>query len=272
MQILTLPILEVILVGALAGLVGVLAVLNQRVFFAESVTHGTFPGAVLGVVIASTLGGGHEAVSAALFAGAFIMCAPLAWVMRALAKIPGISSQAAAGIVLTLGFALGYFLATWFAPLPLQVGSFLTGSVLTVSTTDVVLAGLCLTGALIIARGRGRTLLQHCFDPTSLPPKVRARSEATILAAIMVTVVVLIPAVGTILSIALLAAPAAGLKDLMPTLRSYVIAAPIAGAGIGLVGLAAAVAGDFSAGGCIGLASGLFVVVCRAVRAVRGRQ
>ena len=79
-DILRLPLLEAILVGALGGLVGCLAVLHQRIFFTESVTHATFPGAVLGVVCAVPLVTGlgtverHTVLSLCLFAGAAIMC------------------------------------------------------------------------------------------------------------------------------------------------------------------------------------------------------
>ena len=44
--ILALPIAEVIVVGSLLGVVGALAILGKRVFFAESLSHGTFPGAL----------------------------------------------------------------------------------------------------------------------------------------------------------------------------------------------------------------------------------
>ena len=49
--ILTLPIAEVVAVGVLLGIVGALAIVGKRVFFSESLSHGTFPGAVLGVEI-----------------------------------------------------------------------------------------------------------------------------------------------------------------------------------------------------------------------------
>ncbi|MDE8524550.1 metal ABC transporter permease, partial [Klebsiella pneumoniae] len=53
--------------------------------------------------------------------------------------------------------------------------------------------------------------------------------DAIILTIILVSVVVIIPAIGTILSIALVAAPAAGLKRLVNTPTGLLIAAPIAG-------------------------------------------
>lgn len=160
-DILRLPLLEAILVGALGGLVGCLAVLHQRIFFTESVTHATFPGAVLGVVCAVPLVTGlgtverHTVLSLCLFAGAAIMCIPMAWLMHQLARIPGQSSQAAAGIVLTLGFALGYFLVKWFQPLPLRIESFLTGSVLNVQAADVIAAAVILLIAIAITAAEG---------------------------------------------------------------------------------------------------------------------
>ena len=54
-NVLALPLVEVVLMGALAGIVGALALLHRRIFFTESLTHSTFPGAVAGVVVASGL-------------------------------------------------------------------------------------------------------------------------------------------------------------------------------------------------------------------------
>ena len=58
--ILTLPIAEVVAVGVLLGIVGALAIVGKRVFFSESLSHGTFPGAVLGVVGVRSSRGEHR--------------------------------------------------------------------------------------------------------------------------------------------------------------------------------------------------------------------
>ena len=185
-SLLLYPALHVTIIGALGGLVGAFAYLDRRIFFAESVTHGTFPGAVLGVVIAAALGLGHSGMSAALYVGAFLGTIPLVALMRWLATIPGISSQGAAGIVLTAGFASGYFLATWFKPLPLAVNSFLTGSVMTVSPADVAWAGGVLVVALLVVTMGGRHLIAHCFDPANPAAASRAgRHELVILGLIL---------------------------------------------------------------------------------------
>ena len=230
-SLLLYPALHVTIIGALGGLVGAFAYLDRRIFFAESVTHGTFPGAVLGVVIAAALGLGHSGMSAALYVGAFLGTIPLVALMRWLATIPGISSQGAAGIVLTAGFASGYFLATWFKPLPLAVNSFLTGSVMTVSPADVAWAAVVFAVALLVVMMGGRHLIAHCFDPANPAAASRAgRHELVILGLILASVTVAIPAVGTILSIALIAAPAAALAPLVRSSRAFLIGCPLLGA------------------------------------------
>ena len=272
LSLLIVPALHVTLIGALGGLVGAFAYLDRRIFFAESVTHGTFPGAVLGVVVAASLGLGHSGMSAALYVGAFLGTIPLVALMRYLASIPGISSQGAAGIVLTAGFAAGYFLATWFKPLPLAVSSFLTGSVMTVSPADVAWAGAVLTVALAVVAAGHRQLLAHCFDPAD-PGAARgaSRNERIILGLILAAVTVAIPAVGTILSIALIAAPAAAIAPHARSSRAFLIACPLLGALVGLAGLAIAVPARLSAGGTIALLCAVCVLASRVPAWMRAR-
>ena len=272
LSLLIVPALHVTLIGALSGLVGAFAYLDRRIFFAESVTHGTFPGAVLGVVVAASLGLGHSGMSAALYVGAFLGTIPLVALMRYLASIPGISSQGAAGIVLTAGFAAGYFLATWFKPLPLAVSSFLTGSVMTVSPADVWWAGAVLFLAAVLVAVGHRQLLAHCFDPVE-PGAARgaARNERIILGLILAAVTVAIPAVGTILSIALIAAPAAALAPSARSARSFLIGCPLLGAALGLAGLGIAVPARLSAGGTIALLCAACVLASRVPAWMRAR-
>ncbi|MBN9644077.1 metal ABC transporter permease [Corynebacterium mendelii] len=271
LSILQRPLLEVVIVGVLAGLVGCLAVLHQRVFFVESVAHGTFPGAIIGVVLGMNLvtddmsnDSKMRLLSLCLFAGALLACVPLSWLMHKLVAVSGLSSQASAGIVLTLGFALGYFFNKWFAPLPLKIASFLTGSVMSVNHTDIISALVVLAIALIILAGFGKQLIFFSFDSAGyraagLPAAV---AEGIILSLVCATIVVVIPAVGTILSIALVAAPAAGLQSLVKSTTQLLWLSPVAGAAIGVTGLLTAVQANWSAGGTIALVAGVFYVVC----------
>ena len=266
------PVLEVLLGGALAGLVGTIALLHKRVFYTEALTHGTFPGAIIGVVIAATLVPHHNsALHLGLFLGAFLACIPLAWLMRAIAAIPGQSSQAAAGIVLTFGFALGYFLNKWFQPLPLRIDTFLAGSVLTVRPVDVVAVGILLVISIVVLALWHRPIIFLAFDRTA----ARASGlrigliDGVVLALIGLTVVVLIPAMGTILPIALIAAPAAALHSSARTAGKLALWATISGAGIGLAGLLIADWFSLAPGGVIGLCAGAFYLVSMAAKQIR---
>ena len=271
LSILQRPITEVVIVGVLAGLVGCLAVLHQRVFFAESVAHGTFPGAIIGVVLGMRLvtddmpnESKMQLLSLCLFVGALLACVPLSWLMHKLVAVSGLSSQASAGIVLTLGFALGYFFNKWFSPLPLKIASFLTGSVMSVNHADIISALVVLAITLLLLAGFGKQLVFFSFDGAGYRaaglPAVLA--EGIILSLVCATIVVVIPAVGTILSIALVAAPAAGLQPLVRSTTQLFWLAPVAGVGIGLTGLFVAVTADLSAGGTIALVAGIFYVIC----------
>nr|WP_120491262.1 metal ABC transporter permease [Corynebacterium lactis] len=255
-DILLLPIIELVLVGALSGLVGVFAVLNRQVFFAEAITHATFPGAVLGVVVAAAFGLGHSWISVFLFAGALLMCIPIG-ALFGLSRVG--TSGSAAGIVLTLGFALGYFLNKWFSPLPVKVDSFLVGSVLNVDIVDVGLAAVLLVVVAALVVARWRRLVFFAFDRTAFAVAHSAtRAQAVVSAMIVVTLVALIPAVGTILSIALLVAPAAALVGLVKNTKFLLILAPALGIAMGLTGLGVAVWANLSVGGCIGACAGAF--------------
>ncbi|MEG2778589.1 MAG: metal ABC transporter permease, partial [Aurantimicrobium sp.] len=62
-------LIVIMLVGALAGLAGVLVVLRKRVLFAQALTHATFPGAVIATIL-----------GASLQIGALIACMSLAMI------------------------------------------------------------------------------------------------------------------------------------------------------------------------------------------------
>ncbi|MDO4899268.1 metal ABC transporter permease [Actinomyces sp.] len=277
MELLALPLAETILMGTLSGMVGALAVISRRVFFAESITHATFPGAVAGVVVVTAAGTaltgariGYEILSIAVLIGAVLMCAPMTWLMRRLSELPGISSQAAAGIVLSLGFALGHLLSTWFAPLPLKVDGFLTGSVLNVNHADVALTVMVLTVTVVVVVAAGHHLESYCFDAVAyravgLNPRL---PERTVLVLICLNIGVLIPAVGTILPIALIAAPAAALRSRARSVSGLLIGSAALGAGCCLAGLWLAVLLEWSAGGTIAVICGLVYAASR-IRHVR---
>jgi len=274
LAILLLPLCELALLGILSGIVGTMTVLRGRVFFAESITHGAFPGAVIGGVGASVFTRDHSILALCVFLGALGLCLPLSALMSALARIPGVSGSAAAGVVLTFSFALGYFLSKWFAPLPLQISSFLTGSIMTVTTVDIALAGMALVCALCILTLRGRHILldaQGYRAAFRSSPGAFVLTDALISALITVCLIVMIPAVGTLLPLALLIAPSAGLMRFIARPGVLMVASALAALVISACGFTISLILELSTGGCIALAAGIFFCGCVTWEALSSR-
>ena len=259
-DVLALPLLEVVLMGALAGVVGALALVHRRIFFTESLTHATFPGAVAGVVVAAALSrslagqrADYDLLTGALFIGAVLMCLPMIALMRWLSTIPGLTSQ--------------------FAPLPLKVDGFLTGSVLNIGLADVVMTTAVLLGALTVLAVAGRLLAFHGFDPVGYRA-AGLRSgpvEAVLLILICLTIAALVPAVGTILPIALVAAPAAAIAPWCSSMRALVAGSALLGAATCVAGMWLGVSLGLSVGGVIAATAAAAYVLAAAVRALRCR-
>ena len=117
------------MIGAGAGFVGALVVLRRRTFFAQALTHGTYPGAVAAAALGVSVPAGAAVASVVLVA-----------VMAGIARMRRQGAQVAAGIVLTGGFAAGALLQAMIPGLPVRAESLLVGSILTVSDADIVLA------------------------------------------------------------------------------------------------------------------------------------
>ena len=121
-------LLAAVVIGAASGLVGTIVVLRKRVFFAQALTHATFPGAVAAAVLGLSIP-----------LGAALASVVIVGIMALISRVRRQGTQVAAGIVLTAGFALGVVLQALNPGVPMEIESFLVGSILSVSTADVVL-------------------------------------------------------------------------------------------------------------------------------------
>ncbi|MCY7289596.1 MAG: metal ABC transporter permease, partial [Cryobacterium sp.] len=145
-------LLAAAVIGALSGLVGSLVVLRRRTFFAQALTHASFPGAV-----AATIAGVSIPLGAAL---ASIL---IVGIMTLIGRVKRQGSQVASGILLTAGFALGVLLQALNPSLPVQVDSYLVGSILTVTTGDLALAAAVLGVAVAVIVLLGKEILFSTF-------------------------------------------------------------------------------------------------------------
>lgn len=252
MNYFALAAFEITLLGLLSGVVGTLIVLRRRSFFAVALSHATFPG---GVVFA--LVGWNLLIGQALFAALLVL------IMTLLARVPGQGKQVASGVVLSFGFALGTLLAGLNPGLGVPVEALLIGSPLAVTTADVTATVVVLVLSVIVMLIAGRGVLLHTFDPVGFAA-AGFRSwpvELVVTGVVAAGVVVAMPAVGAILGVAILVAPAATARILAPNLWLIPPIAAFIGIASGLAGLWVSREFDVAAGGAIGLVTtGVFLL------------
>lgn len=252
MSYLALAALELVLLGLLSGLAGTLIVLRRRSFFAVALSHATFPGGVVFAVL-----GWNLLLGQALFALVLVL------LMTLLSRIPQQGRQVTSGVVLSFGFALGTLLASLNPGLGVPVEALLVGSPLSVRGGDVAAtAGVLVVSALVLAATR-RSILFHTFDPVGFAA-AGFRSwpiELAVTGVIAASVVVAMPAVGAILGVAVLIAPAAAARVLAGRIEWIPPLAAAIGVLGGLLGLWISREFGVAAGGSVGLVlTGLFVL------------
>jgi ABC-type Mn2+/Zn2+ transport system permease subunit len=245
-------LLEAVMVGGLCGVVGVHVLLRRLPFFTMALGHATFPG----VVLAALLG-------VNLFLGATLFGAVVVLVVALLGARERVDETSAIGVTLSGAFALGVLLLSAQAGFSRDLAAFLVGSIVTVQHGDLVttaVAGAAVLGVLAVLH---KELVFGAFDRGGLAAlgyPVLAL-DVTLLLLVEVTLVTSIPAVGTILAVALIVAPAAAARLWTERLGATMAVAAAIGVASGVVGLAISQHWRVAAGATIVLvAATLFTV------------
>ncbi|MEU4235726.1 metal ABC transporter permease [Actinoplanes sp. NPDC026619] len=235
---------EVLLTGALAGLVGVQVVLRRLSFFTMALTHATFPG----VVAASIIG-------VNILLGGAVAGGIIALGVAALSRRRGQNAASATGVLLSAGFAIGAGLVATQNGFSRDLSSFLVGSILTVSPTDLMITGAVLVVVAVVLLACHRPLTFTGFDRAGAQSAGFATGawDIVLLLTIEVVVVTIVPAVGTILALALIVAPAAAARAWSTRLGVITALAVVFGAASGLGGLYASMRWNIAAGASITL-------------------
>ena len=255
-------LLEVVVLGAACGALGVWLLALRHAYAAESLAHAMLPGLVLASLagVPLLLGAG---------AGVLVVAALIAFATRD----ARVGSEVAVGVVVTTAFGLGAVLA--LAPdVPVGLDRLLFGDLLGAGTADLAAAGaLALLIALALIAGH-RTLMVAVFDPVAAPSLGASpgRAEIALLALLAVAVVAAVQSLGNLLVFALLVAPAAAATRIGRGMRSQILLAATLGAGAGVAGLVVSAELDVAAGGSVALAAVVpyvLVVIARPQRPAR---
>lgn len=247
-----LALIEVVVMGTVAGLLGTYVVIRGLAFVGDAIAHSVFPGVVIAFLLHTSL-----------FAGGAVFGVLTALAISALALTRRIREDTAIGIVFAGAFALGIVLISTSPGYTRDLASFLFGEVLAVTTTDIVVSLIVGGSALILAVALRRVLLLSSFDremamAVGLPV---FWLDTLLLLMITLTIVISLRAVGNVLVVAMFVTPAATARLWVDEVGRMMMLSAFLGAAAGVVGLYISWYQDLAAGGTIVLtATGFFLL------------
>lgn len=238
-------LLEVVILGATCGALGVWLLQLRHTYAAESLAHAMLPGLVIAAL-----------VGAPLLLGAFGGVLVAAALIALAARDTRVGPEVAVGVTVTTAFGAGAVLAL-VPDVPARLGELLFGDLLGTSTADLIAA--CVLGGFVgLALCAGhRPLAAAVFDPLAAPSLgVRpARVELALLALLALAVVAAVQGLGNLLVLALIVGPAAAAIRLGRSVGEQIGLAAAAGALAGLLGIIASAELDIAAGASVALAA-----------------
>lgn len=242
-------VLEAVLLGAVGGLISVQIVLRRLPFFTLAMTHATFPGVVLAAI-----------VGVDLYAGGGLFGVLIVLGVLALSRRPAQGMTTAIGIVLSAGFALGVVLLSTRDGFTKDLSAYTVGQIITVTGGDLVAVAAVGVAVLALLGGAGRQLTFRAFDPDGYAAAGYRPIliDLALLLVIEAVIVIAVPAVGAILAVAILVAPAAIARLWTHRIAAMTAIAVAAGSGSGLIGVLISTRYDVAAGGAITLVTGVF--------------
>jgi manganese/iron transport system permease protein len=223
-------LVEAVLLGVMAGLVGVHVVLRRLAFVADTFTHTVFPGLAVAFALGTSLFGG-ALVAGLLSAVAFTV----------LSQSRRVTSDAALAVVLTCFFAVGVLVVSRTDRYTADLTSLLFGRILFVDARQLVETAVLLAMVVGVLLALHKELVLRAFDPEGATALGYPGGALDLLVNVLVVLVVVAAAraVGTVLTVALLITPAATARLVARSVGAmYAIAAAV-GALAGWVGLAA---------------------------------
>ncbi len=241
-EFMRMALLEVTIVGLVAGFLGTFVVMRGMAFMGDAISHAVFPGVVIAFLFKVNL-----------FLGGAAFGVLTAIAISSLSLTRRIKEDTAIGVVFAGAFALGVVLISTSDNYTGDLNSFLFGDVLAVTNTDITLSlvfgGLAFVTAFLLRR----ILILISFDremalAMGLPV---FKLETLLLLLVTVTIVISLRAVGNVLVLAMFVTPAATARLLADDAAKMMLLSALLGAFSGIAGLYISWHTDLAAGGTI---------------------
>lgn len=246
------------LLGANAGLIGSFAVLRRRALLGDTLAHAALPGLCLGFLLL-----GQRSL-AAMLTGALASGVAGIGIVAFLRRFTRLKDDAALGIVLSLAFGLGLALLSWIQRLPTGgsksgIANYIFGSAAGMIADDLKLIGgvsaLSLLAIALLYKEFRLVTFDAGFARVQGWPATLL--DFLLMALVAASVIVGLPAVGVVLTAALLILPAVAARLWTERLSLMLLLAAVLGAAIGATGTAISI-------GVTGLPTGPLIVLAGA--------
>lgn len=252
-------LLGAFLASIVCAFVGTYIVARRLVFISGGITHASFGGIGIGVYM-----GFNPVVSAMVFS--VLSAFGIQWMSRR----GNVREDSAIAMFWTLGMSIGIlcsFLTPGFAA---DLPSFLFGSILTITSADLVLLGIVTATVMVTFLVLYRPILSISFDP------IFARSrhlpvdfiEYLMVGLIAITIVSTLRIVGVVLALSLLTVPQMTANLFTFSFRSIILWSMVIGWIDSLAGLFMSYWLNVPSGAAIIFASILIYLVARAIKTV----
>jgi manganese/iron transport system permease protein len=246
-------LIEILLLAVLGGVLGAWIVLRRVAFYSHAVGAAVFPG----LVVAGPWGIPAQLAAlgaAILFAGG----------QQALTRTRRINQDAATGLLLVAALAIGVILASDVYESGGQVDSLLFGTLVGITSSDVLITAGVVVAVLVINLLASRNWLASGFDSRSAKAMGLAVSAGDLLLflAAAIAVVVSVKAVGALLVTAILVIPAATMRLVTNRLLTLQLGSVLLAAFEGVVALWLALQFNIGPGPMLAMVGGVgFVLV-----------
>ncbi len=251
------------LVAVLCGVVGTWVVARGMAFLGEALGHGMLPG----VALATLLG-------IPVLIGAAVSAVAMSLGIGALQRRGRLSYDTSIGMLFVAMLAGGVIIVSFSGSFATDATAILFGDILAISTEDVVLLA-CATGVgLCVAAAAHRSLVALAMDARvaavlGLRPRL---AQAVLVGLVTLAVVASYQAVGSLLVVGLLIAPAVAAGHWTRRLPSAMVLACAFGIAAVVLGLLLSWHAGTAAGASIALVAVILAVVSSAAHAARIRS
>jgi len=250
------------LVAVLCGVVGTWVVIRGMAFLGEALAHGMLPGVALATVLGLPVlaGGAMSAIVMSVGIGA-------------LQRRGRLSYDTSIGLLFVSMLAAGVIIISHSGSFATDATAILFGDILAIAPADLVLLAISAAAGILVAALAHRSLVALAVDPRiaavlGLKPRL---AQAALVGLVTLAVVASYQAVGSLLVVGLLLAPAVAAGPWTTRIRSRMVLAAAFGVLAVFLGLmvswhAATAAGASVAAAAIGLAGLSWAVRSLAIR------